>query len=266
MYIFITDILIMSNLTDIRHVAESRKQDLIDLGYDDIESVMEADPDDLTSLSRVGENKAMEMIVSAENLAEDTQSEPENNTTETTESITSDTITLDEEHTTMNESHTSDELSNEMKMKDMNTNTDTSDTVNQDTENEEMNDVTEIVDTDVISTRDVSDIEALESSEEVYSLNLDVNAEQYLILLHALYNNYLHLQSRDRSRADDCHYLAKAYSSHPESVLVNRSHLNTLFDVLREEKITYQSKYYENELPLCIDLFDQVVEFRNTVL
>jgi len=256
----------MSSLTDIRHVAESRKEDLIDLGYEDIEAVMEANPDDLTSLSRVGENKAMEMIVSAENLAEDTQSEPENNTTETTESITSETITLDEEHTANTEPHTSDELSDEIKMKNMNSNTDTSDTVNQDDENKKTNDITEIVDTDVISTRDVSDIEALESSEEVYSLNLDVNAEQYLILLHALYKKYLHLQSRDRSRADDCHYLAKEYSSHPESVLVNRSHLDTLFDVLREEKITYQSKYYEDELPLCIDLFEQVVEFRSTVL
>jgi hypothetical protein len=257
----------MSDLTDIRHVAKSRKEDLIDLGYDDIEAVMEANPDDLTSLSRVGENKAMEMIVSAENLAEDTESESDTDTSESSESLTSDTITLDEENTSND--NMSDELSDEMKMRNMNNDTNTGDSeTNNNTMdgNSESEDVTDVIDTDVISTRDVSDIEAVDDSEEVYSLNLDLNAEQHLILLHALYAKYLHLQSRDRSRAEDCHYLAQAYSANPESVLVNRSHLNTLFDVLREEKITYQSKYYENELPLCIDLFEQVVEFRNTVL
>jgi len=251
----------MSDLTDIRHVAKSRKEDLIDLGYDDIEAVMEANPDDLTSLSRVGENKAMEMIVSAENLAEDTESESDTDTSESSESLTSDTITLDEENTSADNS--SDELSDEMKMKNMTSDNDTE--VSSDEESN-TDTVTEVVDTDVISTHDVSDIEAVTSSEEVYSLNLDLNAEQHLILLHALYKKYLHLQSRDRSRAEDCHYLAQAYSAHPESVLVNCSHLNTLFDVLREEKITYQSKYYEDELPLCIDLFEQVVEFRDSVL
>jgi hypothetical protein len=241
----------MSDLTDIRHVAKSRKEDLIDLGYDDIEAVMEANPDDLTSLSRVGENKAMEMIVSAENLAEDTESDSDTDTSESSES----------ENTSADNS--SDELSDEMKMKNMTSDNDTE--VSSDEESN-TDTVTEVVDTDVISTHDVSDIEAVTSSEEVYSLNLDLNAEQHLILLHALYKKYLHLQSRDRSRAEDCHYLAQAYSAHPESVLVNCSHLNTLFDVLREEKITYQSKYYEDELPLCIDLFEQVVEFRDSVL
>jgi len=257
----------MSSLTDIRHVAESRKEDLIDLGYEDIEAVMKANPDDLTSLSRVGENKAMEMIVSAENLAEDTESDSDTDTSESSESLTSDTITLDEEDAN-NDYNSSDELSNEMKMKNINSDTTSnSETRDDDTrENNESENVTEVVETDVVSTRDVSDNKHVDDSEEVYSLNLDINAEQHLILLHALYKKYLHLQSRDRSRSENCHYLAQAYSAHPESVIVNRCHLDTLFDVLREEKITYQSKYYEDELPLCIDLFEQVVEFRDSVL
>lgn len=259
----------MSSLTDIRHVAESRKEDLIDLGYEDIEAVMEANPDDLTSLSRVGENKAMEMIVSAENLAEDTESDSDTNTSESSESLTSDTITLDEEDTSTD--NVSDELSDEMKMRNMNSDTNTGDSepddnTMEDTDEEEETVFTDVIDTDVISTRGASDIREVDDSEEVYSLNLDLSAEQHLILLHALYKKYLHLQSRDRSRSEDCHYLAQAYSAHPESVIVNRSHLNTLFDVLQEEKITYQSKYYEDELPLCIDLFEQVVEFRDSVL
>lgn len=257
----------MSSLTDIRHVAESRKEDLIDLGYEDIEAVMEANPDDLTSLSRVGENKAMEMIVSAENLAEDTESDSDTDTSESSESLTSDTITLDEE-TPPSADNSSDELSDEMKMRNMNsdTNTGDSETTDNNMEDTESENVTEVVETDVVSIRDGIDNKHVDDSEEVYSLNLDLNAEQHLILLHALYKKYLHLQSRDRSRSKDCHYLAQAYSAHPESVIVNRSHLDTLFDVLQEEKITYQSKYYEDELPLCIDLFEQVVEFRDSVL
>ena len=58
-------------LTDITGVGPSRADDLVELGFETVEAIAEAEPDDLTGLNRVGEDKALEMIVDAQNVLDE---------------------------------------------------------------------------------------------------------------------------------------------------------------------------------------------------
>jgi len=58
-------------LTDITGVGPSRADDLVELGFETVESIAEAEPDALTDLNRVGEDKALEMIVDAQNVLDE---------------------------------------------------------------------------------------------------------------------------------------------------------------------------------------------------
>ena len=55
----------MVELQDITGVGESRADDLVEMGYESVEDVAAADPEDLTELSRVGEDRAIEMVFDA---------------------------------------------------------------------------------------------------------------------------------------------------------------------------------------------------------
>jgi len=80
-------------LNDISGVGPSRADDLEELGYDSVEAVAEADPDSLTELSRVGEDKALEMVVDAQNLLDESSDGDE----EPEDSITFDEDELEED-------------------------------------------------------------------------------------------------------------------------------------------------------------------------
>jgi len=81
----------MVELEDINGVGASRAEDLREMGYESVEDVSKANPEDLTALSRVAEDKAIEMVVDAENILEDEEDDDED--TEDDDG----TITLDEE-------------------------------------------------------------------------------------------------------------------------------------------------------------------------
>lgn len=85
----------MVELQDITGVGESRADDLVEMGYESVEDVAAADPEDLTELSRVGEDRAIEMVVDAENLSGSEESQPDEDTE--SETITFDEEDLDEE-------------------------------------------------------------------------------------------------------------------------------------------------------------------------
>ena len=88
----------MVELQDITGVGASRADDLEEMGYTSVEDVADANPDDLTELSRVGEDRAIEMVVDAQNLADSEESEEE----ETVEEEPA-TITFDEEEPSIDE-------------------------------------------------------------------------------------------------------------------------------------------------------------------
>ncbi|AGM11368.1 RadA [Halogranum tailed virus 1] len=69
----------MTELTEIDGVGPARADDLREMGYEDAEAVAEAEAEDLTELARVGEDKALEMIVAAQNISSD-EDEPEDET------------------------------------------------------------------------------------------------------------------------------------------------------------------------------------------
>ena len=85
----------MVELQDITGVGESRADDLVEMGYESVEDVAAADPEDLTELSRVGEDRAIEMVVDAQNLSGSEESQPDEDTE--SETITFDEEDLDEE-------------------------------------------------------------------------------------------------------------------------------------------------------------------------
>jgi len=72
----------MVELQDITGVGASRADDLEEMGYTSVEDVADANPDDLTELSRVGEDRAIEMVVDAQNLADSEESVEEEKTVE----------------------------------------------------------------------------------------------------------------------------------------------------------------------------------------
>jgi len=59
----------MVELQDITGVGASRAEDLQEMGYNSVEDVANANPEDLTELSRVAEDRAIEIVVDAQNLA-----------------------------------------------------------------------------------------------------------------------------------------------------------------------------------------------------
>jgi len=89
----------MVELQDITGVGASRADDLEEMGYTSVEDVADANPDDLTELSRVGEDRAIEMVVDAQNLADSEESEEEEETVEEEPA----TITFDEEEPSIDE-------------------------------------------------------------------------------------------------------------------------------------------------------------------
>ena len=89
----------MVELQDITGVGASRADDLEEMGYTSVEDVADANPDDLTELSRVGEDRAIEMVVDAQNLAGSEESEEEEETVEEEPA----TITFDEEEPSIDE-------------------------------------------------------------------------------------------------------------------------------------------------------------------
>jgi len=79
----------MVELQDITGVGASRAEDLQEMGYTSVEDVANANPEDLTELSRVAEDRAIEMVVDAQNLAgseEEPSVEEADSTDEGTES------------------------------------------------------------------------------------------------------------------------------------------------------------------------------------
>lgn len=67
----------MTELTDIKGIGPSRAETLAENGYETVEDLAEAEPDAIESVGRISEEKALEFVVGAENLLEESEVETE---------------------------------------------------------------------------------------------------------------------------------------------------------------------------------------------
>lgn len=154
----------MVELQDITGVGESRADDLVEMGYESVEDVAAADPEDLTELSRVGEDRAIEMVVDAENLSETDEE------TESDEDTEPETITFDEEDL--------------------------------DEEVEELEEEFEVEEPDDEPVEEAVDEERPE--EQTFELSFSLDKFESEILTAALIDAYSTLRSRNVSRSEAC--------------------------------------------------------------
>lgn len=199
-------------LTDITHVAASRADDLREMGLGSVNKVANADPDDLQELSRVGENKAIEMVVSAENLVEEAREESDEADEELVED--GESITFDEgDAESLEDGSESDESESEGN---------TSDETKPDSE----------------ATEDDSTERGI---DEAYVLSLDLEPIQREILISALLDQYTSLKRRNRSRSQACFRVLEK-SRDGDTLSLTEEELNALHAALRQQRTTYQGE------------------------
>lgn len=220
----------MVELQDITGVGESRADDLVEMGYESVEDVAAADPEDLTELSRVGEDRAIEMVVDAENLAGSEEEQPDEGT-ESDEDTESETITFDEEDL--------------------------------DEEVEELEEEFEVEEPDDEPVEEAVDEERPE--EQTFELSFSLDKFESEILTAALIDAYSTLRSRNVSRSEACfRVLEKLRDS--TTLQVTEEELNALHSAVRQRRLEYQGNNHVDMMNLTRNIEVQISEARDEYL
>ena len=217
----------MVELQDITGVGESRADDLVEMGYESVEDVAAADPEDLTELSRVGEDRAIEMVVDAENLSETDEGTESDEDTESG----SETITFDEEDL--------------------------------DEEVEELEEEFEVEEPDDEPVEEAVDEERPE--EQTFELSFSLDNFESEILTAALIDAYSTLRSRNVSRSEACfRVLEKLRDS--TTLQVTEEELNALHSAVRQRRLEYQGNNHVDMMNLTRNIEVQISEARDEYL
>lgn len=217
----------MVELQDITGVGESRADDLVEMGYESVEDVAAADPEDLTELSRVGEDRAIEMVVDAENLSETDEGTESDEDTESG----SETITFDEEDL--------------------------------DEEVEELEEEFEVEEPDDEPVEEAVDEERPE--EQTFELSFSLDEFESEILTAALIDAYSTLRSRNVSRSEACfRVLEKLRDS--TTLQVTEEELNALHSAVRQRRLEYQGNNHVDMMNLTRNIEVQISEARDEYL
>lgn len=217
----------MVELQDITGVGESRADDLVEMGYESVEDVAAADPEDLTELSRVGEDRAIEMVVDAENLSETDEGTESDEDTESG----SETITFDEEDL--------------------------------DEEVEELEEEFEVEEPDDEPVEEAVDEERPE--EQTFELSFSLDKFESEILTAALIDAYSTLRSRNVSRSEACfRVLEKLRDS--TTLQVTEEELNALHSAVRQRRLEYQGNNHVDMMNLTRNIEVQISEARDEYL
>lgn len=154
----------MVELQDITGVGASRAEDLQEMGYTSVEDVANANPEDLTELSRVAEDRAIEMVVDAQNLA-GSEEEPSVEEAEPDEGTESETITFDEE---------------------------------------ELEEEVEELEEEVPAPDEGTESEEEREPSRVFELSTDFSPLEKEVSVYALLDSYTRLRSRNVARSNAC--------------------------------------------------------------
>jgi hypothetical protein len=225
------------NFQKIDGVGQAREESLISGGYEEFEDLAQADASELSNtISRLPEDSALEMIVQAQNLTE-----LEN--ASVTENPSIETGTETENNTTSDEQITvSETRSEETGM----------------TSEESNETVTENTNTSIDSQND-------------YTITISIESDrQYDALYDTLISYRQKLIRTNRqgvSRADE--YLDKLRSASVDSVIelsVSEDELNSLHNIVKQNRVSYQGKNYSEQLRGIREIEDEINNQRRELL
>lgn len=218
----------MVELQDITGVGASRAEDLQEMGYTSVEDVANANPEDLTELSRVAEDRAIEMVVDAQNLAgseEEPSVEEADSTDEGTESG-SETITFDEE---------------------------------------ELDEEVEALEEEVPAPDEGTESEEEREPNRVFELSTDFSPLEKEVSVYALLDSYTRLRSRNVARSNACfRVLEKLRDS--ESVELTEEELNAFHAAIRQQRLEYQGNNHVEMMRVATGVEDSVSALREAEL
>ena len=219
-------------LTDITGVGPSRADDLVELGFETVESIAEAEPDALTDLNRVGEDKALEMIVDAQNVLDEGEESVEEE----------ESITFDEEK----DDSTANEVTEE----------------EPEIEEESLSEDEEVVEEDLSEDEEE---ESEEAGPEEYEIYFELTDEQHEVLITALLDSHTDLMSNNRSRSMACKdVLTKLRDG--STMHLTREELNAVHAAMRERRLSYQGNNHIDLMHEAMAIEEQVAAARQEYL
>jgi len=221
----------MVELQDITGVGASRAEDLQEMGYNSVEDVANANPEDLTELSRVAEDRAIEIVVDAQNLA---GSEEADSPDEGTESGTeSGTITFDEEELPEEVGEPEEEVSEP----------------DEGTESEEA----------------VELVEEEREPNRVFELSTDFSALEKEVSVYALLDSYTRLRSRNVARSEACFRVLEKLRDGASADLTEEE-LNAFHAAIRQLRLEYQGNNHVEMMRVATRVEDSVSALREAEL
>lgn len=218
----------MVELQDITGVGASRAEDLQEMGYTSVEDVANANPEDLTELSRVAEDRAIEMVVDAQNLAgseEEPSVEEADSTDEGTESG-SETITFDEE-----------ELDEEL----------------------------DVLEKEVPAPDEGTESEEEREPNRVFELSTDFSPLEKEVSVYALLDSYTRLRSRNVARSNACFRVLEKLRD-GASVELTEEELNAFHAAIRQQRLEYQGNNHVEMMRVATGVEDSVSALREAEL
>ena len=223
------------NFQKIDGVGQAREESLISEGYEDFEDLAQADASELSNnISRLPEDSALEMIIQAQNLTELENASVTENASIENKTESENTSDNDEQITV------SETRSQETGMKS--------------DESEET--VTESTSTD---------------SKNDYAITISIESDrQYDALYDTLISYRQKLIRTNRqgvSRADE--YLDKLRSASVDSVIeisVSEDELNSLHNIVKQNRVSYQGKNYSEQLRGIREIEDEINNQRRELL
>lgn len=218
----------MVELQDITGVGASRAEDLQEMGYTSVEDVANANPEDLTELSRVAEDRAIEMVVDAQNLAgseEEPSVEEADSTDEGTESG-SETITFDEE---------------------------------------ELEEEVEGLEEEVPAPDEGTESEEEREPNRVFELSTDFSPLEKEVSVYALLDSYTRLRSRNVARSNACFRVLEKLRD-GASVELTEEELNAFHAAIRQQRLEYQGNNHVEMMRVATGVEDSVSALREAEL
>lgn len=218
----------MVELQDITGVGASRAEDLQEMGYTSVEDVANANPEDLTELSRVAEDRAIEIVVDAQNLAgseEEPPVEEADSTDEGTESG-SETITFDEE---------------------------------------ELDEEVEALEEEIPAPDEGTESEEEREPNRVFELSTDFSPLEKEVSVYALLDSYTRLRSRNVARSNACFRVLEKLRD-GASVELTEEELNAFHAAIRQQRLEYQGNNHVEMMRVATGVEDSVSALREAEL
>jgi len=219
----------VAEVTDIKGVGPAKAETLAENGYESVEDIVEADPDILANVDGVGDDRALEFIVEAENLVE---------AEEEFEEEAEDSFVL-----------TPEEVSEEL---------DESDEDDTDISNEEIEEIVE----EEIEEDD-------EDQEESYDLDLSFASQKEYDAFHAaLMRHHERVYTSNQPASDVMYDALEQLYGNSQSVEFDLTEygLNTLHTAIKQARTNYQGDNLIDHMEALEPIEEQIDETRREEL